>query len=49
MKRFLEKLVNILMIITGQYDVEAKRKRRLDPNYDYYGNRIKQDDESNEQ
>ena len=36
----LEKLIHILMIITGSYEMERIRALRNHPDYDYYGNYI---------
>jgi hypothetical protein len=33
------------MCATGQYEIESMKKMREDPNYDYYGNYIGEEDE----
>lgn len=36
----LNKVLHFFMLITGHYEIEAIKKLRNDPNYDYYGNYI---------
>ena len=41
----LNKILHFFMVVTGHYEIEAMRKLREDPNYDYYGNYIGEENE----